>query len=150
MPCFLIYKIKGCCLDLSAVLKIELSNLIKSLKESGQSISALEMLQLKRGSETWVSPPEGAILGGGSPKETIWKAVSKILAGGYPALILTRNNHQNLQRNTSACFKQGSGIRVFKKEFKKKNAVKLKWDIRFFVNHENKLSKKEHLRSLKG
>lgn len=120
MPCFLIYKIKGCCLDLSAVLKIELSNLIQSLKESGQSISALEMLHLKRGSETWVSPPEGAILGGGSPKETVWKPVSKILAGGYPALILTRNNHQNLQRNTSACFKQGSGIRVFKKEFWKK------------------------------
>lgn len=141
MPYFLIYKIKGWCLDLSAVLMIELSNLIKSLKDSCQSISALELLQLKRGSETWVSPPEAAILGGGSPKETVWKPVSKILAGGY----------QNPQINTSACFKQGSGIRVLKKEFWKKNyAVKLNWQIRFFLNHENKHSKKEHPRSPKG
>lgn len=110
MPYFLIYKIKGWCLDLSAVLMIELSNLIKSLKDSCQSISALELLQLKRGSETWVSPPEAAILGGGSPKETVWKPVSKILAGGY----------QNPQINTSACFKQGSGIRVLKKRILKK------------------------------
>lgn len=97
-------------MDLSAVLMIELSNLIKSLKDSCQSISALELLQLKRGSETWVSPPEAAILGGGSPKETVWKPVSKILAGGY----------QNPQINTSACFKQGSGIRVLKKRILKK------------------------------
>lgn len=151
MPCFLIYKIKGCCLGLSAVLVIELSSLIKSLKDLCQSISALELVQLKRGSEARVSPPEAAILGGGSPKETIWKPVSNILAWGYPALILTRNNHQNLQIDTSTCFKQGSGITVLKNEFWKKNyADKLKWDTRFFLNHVNKHSRKEHLRSPKG
>ena len=38
-----------------------------------------------------------------------------------------------------------------KEQILKKNyADKLKWDTRFFLNHVNKHSRKEHLRSPKG